>query len=62
LFTLTLTDDAIAIYEPNQPQNLLVIRGFTLPKNYIAEGTITNIAKVCLEKKQKKILLRACDP
>ncbi len=60
LFTLTLTNDAIAIYEPNQAQNLWIMRSITLPKNHAAEGTITNIAQVCLEKKQKKIILRAC--
>ncbi len=59
-FTLVLTNDAIAVYQPTEPQNLWAIRGFTLPKNHVAEGTVTNIAQVCLEKKQKKILLRAC--
>src|SRR3989338_8144530 len=62
LFTLTLTNDAIAIYQSTEPQNLWVMRSITLPKNHVAEGTVGNISHVCLEKKHKKIILRACTP
>lgn len=59
-FIFVLDSAGIAVFEKGQAKNLWIIREFNLPSGYKAEGSVENEAKVCLEKKEKKIILRKC--
>ena len=59
-FSLLLDNEGIAVFEIGEKKNLWVIREFNLPNGSKAEGSTENEAKVCLEKKEKKIILRKC--
>lgn len=59
-YNLILNQDSISVISPGENQLLWEVRKFNLPNNYAAEGVIQEKDKVCLEKKNKKIILREC--
>ncbi|MBI2662272.1 hypothetical protein HYX11_02325 [Candidatus Woesearchaeota archaeon] len=59
-FIFILDNAGIAVLEKGQAKNLWIIREFNLPNGYKTEGSTENEARVCLEKKEKKIILRKC--
>lgn len=64
LFSFILRAGSIAAFQQTEArnENLWVIRTFSLPVGWTAEGTVEGKEKICLEKKGKKILLRECLP
>lgn len=59
-FIFILDNAEIAVFEKGQEGNLWIIRQFVLPFGYSAEGSAEQVERVCLEKKNKKVVLRQC--
>ncbi len=64
LFSFILRSGSIAVFQQTEArnENLWVIRTFSLPAGWTAEGTVEGKEKICLEKKDRKILLKECAP
>lgn len=62
LFSFILRSGSITAFLQTEQrnENLWVVRAFSLPEGWTAEGTVEGKEKICLEKKNKKILLREC--
>jgi hypothetical protein len=59
-FALLFTVSGVEIFVEGESSSKSVIRNFMLPINYKAEGVVKKVKSVCLEKKNKKILIREC--
>lgn len=62
-FSFLLRSGSIAVFTKGQAEQLWIVRKFSLPDGYVAEaagGVIEATKELCLEKTEKKILLRAC--
>lgn len=59
-FRLVLREDQIIVFSKGETQDKWIVRTFSLPSGHTAEGVAEEQKKVCLEKKNKKILLRPC--
>lgn len=59
-FRLVLRKDNILVFSKGETEDKWIERTFSLPAGYTAEGVAEEQIKVCLEKKNKKILLRPC--
>lgn len=59
-FMLVLRKDQIIVFSRGEAEENWIHRSFSLPTGYAAEGVAEEQAKVCLEKKSKKIVLRPC--
>lgn len=59
-FNLVATSKSISVALPGEAAQQFKTRTINLPEGYAAEGVVKQTEKVCLEKKNKKILLRPC--
>ncbi len=59
-FSFILRADSITVFTPGEAENLWIVRPFSLPDGWTAEGVVDGPEKICLEKNHKKILLREC--
>jgi len=59
-YNMILNQDSISVISPGEDKSLWEVRKFNLPQGYGGEGVVQSKEKVCLEKKNKKILLREC--
>lgn len=59
-FNLVLNSGSIVVSIKGEPENLWAVRSFSLPRGYNAQGVVQSEEKVCLEKKEKTILLKKC--
>lgn len=59
-FRLVLREDRVIVFSKGETEEQWIERTFSLPPGHTAEGVSEEQAKVCLEKKNKKILLRPC--
>ena len=58
--TFIVDNNGIAVFQKGEPETKWQVRQFYLPIGYVAEGTLEEKSWLCLEKKNKKILLREC--
>lgn len=58
--TFILDNNGIAVFRKGEPETKWKVQQFFLPEGYAAEGTLEEKSWLCLEKKNKKILLREC--
>lgn len=58
--TFILDTNGIAVFKKGEPETKWKVQQFFLPAGYAAEGTLEERSWLCLEKKNKKILLREC--
>lgn len=58
--TFVLDTNGIAVFRKGEPENKWNVQQFFLPEGFAAEGTLEERSWLCLEKKNKKILLREC--
>lgn len=58
--TFIMDTNGIAVFQKGEPEVKWQVRQFSLPQGYVAEGTLEEKSWLCLEKKNKKILLREC--
>lgn len=59
-FMIVLRQDRVILFSREETEERWIERTFSLPADYAAEGVVEEQAKVCLEKKNKKILLKEC--
>ncbi|MFH0701880.1 MAG: hypothetical protein V2A62_05605 [Candidatus Woesearchaeota archaeon] len=59
-FNLILSSNSISVFLPGEESKQFEVRTFRLPTSYVAEGVVKQAPHICLEKKNKKILLREC--
>ncbi len=59
-FQLVLNSNNIIVSIKGEPENLWAVRSFSLPQGYTAQGVVQGEAQVCLEKKEKTLLLKKC--
>jgi hypothetical protein len=59
-FNFILRRESIIVFEKDEPNTIRLERKFILPDGYTAEGTLELKSRLCLEKKENKILLREC--
>ncbi len=59
-FSFILREGSLAAYTKGDAEQLWIVRKFSLPEGYAAEGVLSGEKELCLEKKGKKILLRNC--
>ena len=59
-FSFILSTGSIAVFTKGELENKWIIRKFNLPDGFVGEGVVEGQSTICLEKKSKKILLRAC--
>ena len=60
ILTFILDVKGITIYKKGDPNLKWQVSQFYLPPGYTAEGVLEEKSTLCLEKKNKKILLREC--
>lgn len=60
LFSFILDNNGIAVFQKGEPDVKWQVRQFSLPLGYVAEGTLDEKSWLCIEKRNKKILLREC--
>lgn len=58
--TFILDNNGVAVFQKNEPEVKWQVRQFFLPQGYAAEGTLEEKPWLCLEKRNKKIILREC--
>lgn len=58
--TFILDNNGIAVFRKGELETKWKVQQFFLPEGYAAEGTLEEKSWLCLEKKNKKILLREC--
>ncbi len=61
-YSLILDSGSITLFEKGESEVLWITRKFILPEGYTAEGVLEEKERLCLEKKEKRILLRECKP
>ena len=61
VFSFILRSNSIIVLIKGETDVKNVVRLFNLPQGYVAEGTVEEISKICLEKSHHKIILRACE-
>lgn len=59
-YSFIIDSSSVAMFKSGESRASWTTKNFNLPDSYIAEGVIENAAKVCLEKKERNILLRGC--
>lgn len=59
-YIFILDSGSITVMKRGDILSQKVIRTFSLPKGFMGEGVVEENAKICLEKKSGKILLREC--
>lgn len=59
-FILILSNSGISVFKEGDSEAKQAKLGFYLPLGYIAEGSLNHETTACLEKKDKKIILRTC--
>ena len=59
-FNFILRRESIIVFEKDEPDTIRLERKFILPDGYTAEGVVELKSRLCLEKKENKILLREC--
>jgi hypothetical protein len=59
-YSFILRSDRISVFQRDEPESQWIVRTFVLPDGYGAEGTIQEHGRICLEKKNTKVLLREC--
>lgn len=59
-FMIVLRQDRVILFSRGETEERWIERTFSLPVGYTAEGIVEEQARVCLEKKNKKIVLRKC--
>ena len=58
--TFIVDNNGVVVYQKGEPETKWQVREFFLPQGYTAEGTLEEQSWLCLEKKNKKILLKEC--
>ena len=59
-FSFILTRGSISVFKKGEEENVWIVTTFFLPENYDAQGTVLEANYVCLEKLNKKIILKKC--
>ena len=59
-FTLIMDSSRVLVKKSEEKDVNKVETNFNLPQGYSAEGLVKGESQVCLEKKQKRIILKAC--
>ena len=59
-FSFILTRGSISVFKKGEEENVWIVTTFFLPENYQAEGTVLEANYICLEKLNKKIILKKC--
>ena len=60
-FNVILRADSVTVFKDGDTSAERVVRKFYLPEGYDAFGTLKDEAKLCMKKKDKKIILRRCE-
>ncbi|MBT6773929.1 hypothetical protein HOA91_01020 [Candidatus Woesearchaeota archaeon] len=59
-FSFILTQGSISVFNKGEEENVWIVTTFFLPDNYQAEGSVSEANYICLEKLNKKIILKKC--
>lgn len=59
-FSILLDSGALTILKKKESSSRNLVRTFYLPQSYKAEGAVEEVARVCLQKKDKVILIKPC--
>ena len=59
-YTFILSSGSITVFIKGEGDQQKIVRHFSLPEGYQAFGTLEDKDDLCLEKGQKKIILREC--
>ena len=59
-YSFILTTTSITVFIKGEGEHQKIVRYFSLPEGYQAFGALEGKDNVCLEKEQKKIVLREC--
>ncbi|MEW5896784.1 MAG: hypothetical protein AB1668_03780 [Nanoarchaeota archaeon] len=59
-YSFILSQGSVSVFKKGEAVNLWMSRSFFLPKEYIAQGVVEGKSRLCLEKKNKQILLKEC--
>ena len=61
-YSFILDSGSVTVFKKGESPGIWVTRTFILPEEYSAEGALEEKERLCLEKKNKKVLLRECQP
>lgn len=59
-YTLILDSGSVLVMKKGEMDIRKVVRKFNLPESYSGEGVVEEKASVCLQKENKKIILKEC--
>ncbi len=59
-YTIIADLSSVLVLRPDEPEINHVSRKFILPEGYVTTGVLEEKERLCLEKKEKIILLREC--
>src|SRR3989344_6423806 len=59
-YTFILSSSSVQVFIKGEGEQKKIVRYFSLPEGYQAFGTLEGKDSLCLEKEQKKIVLREC--
>src|SRR3989344_6599365 len=59
-YTFVLSSGSVSVFIKSEGEQKKIVRYFSLPDGYQAFGTLEGKDSLCLEKEQKKIVLREC--